>query len=138
MATKLREDTRSVPALIGDIVRDLSDLVRQEIALAKMEASEKVSSLQTAVIAIAIGGAVLFAGLIVLLDAAVYALGNVMGPIVDRFPALPALIVGLLVVIIGAIMIKLGANRFSSWNMRLPRTTANFERDRAVVREHTS
>lgn len=138
MATTLRDDKQPVLALVGNIVRDLSDLVREEIALAKVEASEKLSSLQTAVIAIAIGGAVLFAGFIVLLDAAVYALGNAMGSIVDRFPSLPALIVGLLVVILGFVMLKIGADRFSRSNMRLPRTAANIERDRAMVREHTS
>ena len=138
MATRLREDTRSVPVLMGDIIRDLSDLVRQEIALAKTEASEKVSTLQTAIIALAIGGAVAFAGFIVLLDAAVYALGNVMGPIVERFPALPALIVGLLVVIVGAVMIKMGASRFESRHLRLSRTTASIRKDQDVVREHIS
>lgn len=138
MATRLREDSRSVPVLMGDIIRDLSDLVRQEIALAKTEASEKLSTLQTAIIALAIGGAVAFAGFIVLLDAAVYALGNVMGPIVDRFPALPALIVGSLVVIIGVVMIKMGASRFESKHLRLSRTAANLQRDQAVVKEHIS
>lgn len=136
MATRLRDDARSVPTLMGDIIRDLSDLVRQEIALAKAEASDKLSSLQMAIIALAIGGAIAFAGLIILLDAAVYALGNVMGALVDRFPALPALIVGITVVIIGLVMIKMGANKFDTHNLRLQRTAANLHRDQAVVKEH--
>lgn len=137
MASKFREDGRSVPALVGDILRDISDLVRQEIALAKTEASEKVSSLQMAVVAIAIGGAVAFAGILKLLDAAVFALGNVMGDaFLQRFPALPALIVGSVVVIVGVVMIKTATSRFDSKNMRLSRTAANLERDQAVVKEH--
>lgn len=141
MATQFRNDVRdarSLPALLGDIVRDLSDLVREEIALAKVEASEKVTSLQMGIAAIAIGGAVAFAGLIVLLDAAVFALANVLGPIVEDWPALPALIIGLVVVIIGAVMIKMGANRFEGSHLRLSRTAASMRKDQAVVREHLS
>lgn len=136
MATPIQQDPRSMTGLIGDIFRDISDLVREEIALAKAEASEKFTKLQVALIAIAIGGAVAFAGLIVLLDAAVYALGNVMGPLVERFPALPALIVGAVVVIVGVVMIKIGADRFSANNLRLSRTMENVDRDRMVVKEH--
>lgn len=136
MATPIQQDPRPMTGLISDIFRDISDLVREEIALAKAEASEKLTKMQVALIAIAIGGAVAFAGLIVLLDAAVYALGNVMGPLVQRFPALPALIVGAVVVIVGIIMIKLGADRFSANNLRLQRTMENVDRDRMVVREH--
>lgn len=136
MATKLRDETRSMTGLLGDIVRDVSDLVRQEIALAKAEASEKLSKLQLALAAIAIGGAVAFAGFIKLLDAAVFALGNVMGGLVTRFPALPALIVGAIVVITGIVMIKLGLDKFSENNLTLPRTMKNVQRDQAVVKEH--
>jgi Protein of unknown function (DUF1469). len=136
MATPLQQDARSMTGLIGDILRDISDLVRQEIALAKAEASEKFTKMQVALAAIAIGGAVAFAGLIVLLDAAVYALANVMGPIVERFPALPALIVGAIVVITGIIMIKLGVDRFSANSLKLSRTMENVHRDQAIVKEH--
>lgn len=136
MATRLERDPRSMTGLIGDTLRDISDLVREEIALAKAEASEKLTKMQVALAAIAIGGAVAFAGLIVLLDAAVFALANVMGPIVERFPALPSLIVGSIVVIVGIIMIKLGIDRFSANNLRLSRTMDNVHRDRAIVREH--
>jgi xanthine/uracil permease len=138
MATKLREDARSMTGLIGDVVRDVSDLVRQEIALAKAEASEKLTKLQVALVAIAIGGAVAFAGFIKLLDAAVFALGNVMGDMVTRFPALPALIVGAVVVIVGVVMIKVGADRFSANNLKLSRTMQSVHRDQAVVKEHIS
>lgn len=138
MATPLTPDTRSMTGLIGDILRDISDLIRQEVALAKVEASEKVTKMQVALAAIAIGGAVAFAGFIVLLDAAVYALAIVMGPLAERFPALPPLIVGAIVVIVGIVMIKLGVDRFSANSMRLSRTMDNVQRDQALVREHVA
>ena len=138
MATPLQQDPRSMTSLVTDILRDMSDLVREEVALAKAEASEKFTKMQVAVVAVAIGGAVAFAGLIVLLDAAVYALGNVMGPLAQRFPALPALIVGIVVVVVGIVMIKIGVYRFSANNLRLSRTMANVQRDQAVVKEHVS
>lgn len=138
MATVSQTDPRSMTKLIGDVLRDVSDLVRQEIALAKAEASDKFSKLQVAVVAIAIGGGIILAGVLVLLDAAVYALGNLMGPMVERFPALPALIVGAAVVILGIIMVKLGVDKFSTKNLRLSRTMDNVHRDQTVVKEHMS
>lgn len=138
MATKLPPDTRPMTGLIGDVLRDVADLLRQEIALAKAEASDKLTKLQIALGAIAVGGAIAFAGLIVLLDAAVFALANFMGAMVERFPALPALIVGSVVVIAGIIMIKLGLDKFSAQNLSLPRTMESVHRDQAVAKEHMS
>jgi xanthine/uracil permease len=137
MATNLREDTRSIPTLLREVVRDAYDLIRQEIALAKTEAFEKVSSVQTGIAALAIGGAVAFAGLLVLLDACVFALGNALGTtVVERYPALPALIVGLVVAVIGIIMVSAGAKKFSARQLRMARTLHSVERDRAVLEEH--
>jgi xanthine/uracil permease len=137
MATNLREDPRSIPTLLGEVARDAYDLMRQEIALAKAEAFEKVSTVQTGVAALAIGGAVAFAGLLVLLDACVFALGNALGStIVERYPALPALIVGIVVAAIGIVMVSVGAKKFSAGNLRMTRTLHSVERDKAVVEEH--
>jgi hypothetical protein len=137
MATRLREDTRTVPSLLRDVVGDAYDLVRQEIALAKAEAFEKISRLQNGIAALAVGGAVAFGGFLVLLDACVFALGNALGStLTERYPALPALIVGLLVAIIGIVMVSIGAKKFSARQLRLSRTLHSVEQDKAVVEEH--
>src|SRR3954467_1049327 len=63
-------DNRSLIALFSDLFRETSTLVHQEAQLAKAEMSEKVSEVGKGIAAIAIGGAIIFAGFIVLLFAA--------------------------------------------------------------------
>ena len=65
---------RSLMGLFTDLWRETQTLVHQEAQLAKAELSEKVSQVTTGAGEIAAGGAVLFAGFIVLLFAAVGAL----------------------------------------------------------------
>src|SRR3954454_7209835 len=58
---------RSLFALFSDLWRETSTLVHKEAELAKAELSEKVSQVGTGVAELAIGGAIVFAGFIVLL-----------------------------------------------------------------------
>ena len=65
-------ERRSLIGLFSDLWRETSALFRAEAELAKAELSEKVSQATAGVTSLAIGGLVAFAGLLVLLDAAVY------------------------------------------------------------------
>jgi len=58
---------RSLGELFGDLTRETATLVRQEVALARAEISQKASRLGKDVGMIAAGGAVAYAGLIVIL-----------------------------------------------------------------------
>jgi hypothetical protein len=53
---------KSLATLLSDLSRETVDLIQKEIALAKAEMSQKVASAQTAVVSMAAGGAVAFAG----------------------------------------------------------------------------
>jgi len=64
--------------LLRRLVDEFSVLFRKEIALAKAEAVQSFSHLKAATISIASGGAVLFAGFLVLLAAAVLGLSHVV------------------------------------------------------------
>ena len=64
----------SAAGLLRRLLDEASTLVRKEIALARVEISEALSEAKVAAISMASGGAVLFAGLLVLLAAAVLAL----------------------------------------------------------------
>jgi hypothetical protein len=55
-------ETGSVASLISRLVGELSTLFRKEFALAKAEISESVSHAKAGAVAIAAGGAVIFAG----------------------------------------------------------------------------
>src|SRR5438309_1961113 len=76
--------------LVRSLVADLSMLFRQEVALARAEVADSLSAAKKGAASIALGGAVLFAGLMMLLAAAVLVLAEVMAAWVA------ALIVGVL------------------------------------------
>jgi hypothetical protein len=116
MALEDRMDTlnerRSLADLVSDLVRETSLLARQEVALAKAEISENLARARTAAIGVAIGAVVAFAGLLVLLDAVVLVLVDVLGP--EFAPWVSALIVGVAVLILGLVLLQLGIKRMES------------------------
>src|SRR5512139_3165331 len=71
---------RTLTGLFADLWRETSTLLRDEVALAKAELHEKVAQLGSGVSAVAAGGAILFAGFVVLLFAAVAGLALVLPP----------------------------------------------------------
>lgn len=89
-------DQRSLRELLTNFSNDASQLVRQEVALAKAEIDEKLSRLKKDVAAMAVGGAVLAVGGLCLVAALVLLLDL----------ALPAWIAALLV---GAALCGVGA-----------------------------
>jgi drug/metabolite transporter (DMT)-like permease len=105
-------------------------LFRKEIELARAETSEKISQAGVAAGAIAAGGILALAALIVLLGALVAALGEVMAP------ALAALIVGGVVAIIAFALIYKGMNDLKASNLAPTRTVEALRRDAHMVKEH--
>ena len=61
----------SLGRLFRDLADDISDLTRKEIELARTETMEKVSNASKAVISMAAGGFIAYAGLLFLLSPAV-------------------------------------------------------------------
>ncbi|MDQ2694399.1 MAG: phage holin family protein [Pseudomonadota bacterium] len=134
-------EQRSVGTLLADLSREFTTLLRQEVALAKAEASEKVSQIGSGVGAIAVGGAVLFGGFLVLLDALVYILAQILEPWADRYPWLsypwlPSLIVAVVVLLIGYSMLKKGQSNLKATNLAPRKTAASLQRDKDLVKEH--
>lgn len=122
----LRESESTI-ALLRRLVDELSLLFRKEVALAKAEAVESFSHLKAAAISMASGGAVVFAGLLVLLAAAVLGLSHVVAD------WLAALIVGGIVSIVGFVMINSGKNKFDSSALRPERTQRALQQDKEML-----
>ena len=120
-------ERESAIGLLRRLVDELSLLFRKEIALAKAEAVQSVAHLKAAAISMASGGAVLFAGLLVLLAAAVLGLSHVVAD------WLAALIVGGLVSIVGFVMINSGKNKFDSSALKPERTQRALQRDKEML-----
>jgi hypothetical protein len=120
---------RSVASLLSDLARDFSLLIRQEVALAKAEASEKVGQLGMGIGMMAAGGFVAFAGLIVLMFAGVYALALVM----EAWQA--ALIVGGVVTLLGLILVFVGKSKLSADKLTPQRTIQSIKDDARWAKE---
>jgi hypothetical protein len=96
---------RELGAIVADVWENAEKLVRQELELGLAEIDRRVDKLKIGVTTAAIGGAVLYAGILVLLAAVVLGLSNVMAP------WLAALIVGGIVTGVGATMSQRGGHK---------------------------
>jgi hypothetical protein len=96
---------REVGAIVADVWENAEKLLRQELELGLAEIDRRVDKLKIGVATAAVGGAVLYGGVLTLLAAVVLGLSEVMAP------WLAALIVGLVVTGIGAAMGKGGSSK---------------------------
>jgi len=124
---------KSLPTLFSELTTETVDLMRQEIALARAEMSQKISTAQTALTSVAIGAAVVLAGLFLILQAVVRALAMVLPP--EMAPWLAPLIVGAVVAIIGYGMLKGGSAKLKPDNLVPHRTMESLQRDKGLAKE---
>lgn len=127
-------ERRSLIGLVSDLWRETSALFRAEAELAKVELSEKVSQIQTAIISLAVGGAILLAAVLLLLDAAVNALAQVLPP--EQAPWLAPVIVGVVVGIIGFVALAKGRRDLEARSLAPTRTMHSLRRDAELTKEH--
>jgi hypothetical protein len=128
------EGNRTLVGLFMDLWRETSTLVHDEVELARAEVSEKVSQVGTGVAVVATAAAVLFAGFLMLLFAAVNALAVTLPE--ESAPWLAPLLVGVAVVIIGFIALAMGRAELKARNLKPERTLQSLRNDREMVKEH--
>lgn len=123
------------PSNIADTVRALfSDstlLVKQEIALAKAEAGEKLGQVQTGLIAMIASLFVAFVALMVLVQALVGALAKLS--FLDFTTS--SLLVGVVLAIVAFISFKSGQSLLSPENLTPNRTMRSVREDAETIRE---
>ena len=123
------ESTRS---LLGQLADEVTTLLRKEIALARAELSDALSQAKTGATSLALGGAVAFAGFLVLLAAAVIGLSYVVEP------WLAALIVGVIVLIIGFAMLQSGKKKLEPSAFKPERTQESLRKDKDMVQRRSA
>ena len=129
-------DRRTLPpregigAMLGGLVGDVQDLVRGEIKLARAELDQKFDRLLMGTIWLGGGALVAFAGLVVLLQAAAAALALVI-PVWAS-----ALVVGVGIILVGAIVARAGLAMLSLKTLIPERTAASLQKDARLVQEH--
>ena len=127
---------RPLSALFSDLWRETTTLVHEEVELAKAELGEKMSQVSTGIGEIATGGAILFAGFIVLLFAAVGALELALPE--PHANWLAPLIVGGVVMVVGFIALSRGRANMKANNLAPERTMESLRRDAGLAKEHMS
>ncbi len=125
-----QRDERSLGQLFGDLSRQLSTLVRQEIDLARTEVTTKAGAASRDVAMIGAGGALAYAGLLVLLAAVVLLLIEVG---LDAW--LAALIVGIVVLGVGGFLIMRGRDGIQKADLAPRRTIETIKDDAEWAKE---
>jgi hypothetical protein len=105
--TSQPNNTSTIASLLQDLRDETTTLLRQEVALAKVEMTQKAKGLTAQAVKIAVGGFIAYAGLIVLLFglADLLAVGlHRMGASPDLAAWLGPMLVGLIIALIGYFM----------------------------------
>ncbi len=109
---------------------DFTLLVKQEFDLARAEMSEKFEQIQVGVAAIAAGLLIAFVALLVLVQALVVALSNIMPP------SIASLLVGIILAVVAFVSVTMGRQSLAARNLT-PQRTLNSLRDSAETIKET-
>jgi hypothetical protein len=120
-------ESQSAFGLLRRLTDELTTLLRQELALATAEVSRSMRLMLTGAASLAVGGAVLFTGILAMLAAAVLGLATVLQP------WLAALVIGAAVAIIGAVLVMAGIRSIDPAALKPSRTAESLRKDRDVI-----
>ena len=127
-----QQDNRSLGELFADLARDTGTLVRQEVALARTELTQKATQAGKDVGFLVAGGAVAYAGFLLILAAIAVGLGQLGVPW-----WLAALLVGVIVAIVGAVLVQRGLAALRRESLAPERTLETLKEDVAWAKEQT-
>jgi hypothetical protein len=120
---------RSVAGLLSELADETGILVHQEIALFKAEIQENLRRLGIGAGALMAGGLIAFTGWLALTAAAILGLSLVLAP------WLAALIVGAVMITLGAGLLLFSKSRLRSETLVPRRTLSSLREDRAWIRD---
>lgn len=123
---------RSIGTLLADIAADLGKLFRLELALFKLELTEKARRLNRGLAAVAVAVFFAVSGWLVLLAAAV------LGLSIFLRPWLAALIVGSAALLIAALLVLLGKRWLNPQRLAPRRTVNALREDASLIKERLS
>lgn len=115
-------EDRSLGELLNELNNQTRTLISQEVRLAKAEVAQKGKQAGKAVGFMAVGGFVVYAGLLAIIAGIILVLGNVV-PI-----WVAALVVGVIVALIGYLILQKGRNDLNPEKLK-PEQTATMMRE---------
>jgi hypothetical protein len=123
------KDERPLGELFSDLTEEIKRLVRDELALFKLEMTKKVSQVGKDIAFLAAGGAILYAGLLTVIASVVFLLGAVI-PL-----WLSALIVGAIVIGTGYYLVKKGLTELKRTDFAPRETISTLKGDKEWVKK---
>ena len=127
-----RMEERPLSELFSDLVTETSNLVRNEVALARVELTDKASKIGKNVGSLVIGGAVAYAGVLAIGAAVIMLLSRVMPD------WLAALIVGLIVVCVAWLMISKAITELQKVELKPEATVESVKEDAQWIKDQIS
>jgi hypothetical protein len=125
-------DDRSLGELFSELAQETSTLVRQEVALAKTEMTQKASRAGRHVGVLAAGGAVTYAGLLAIL-AGIIALLDAIMPL-----WVAALLVGIVVAVVGYLLVRRALDALKREDFAPKETIETLKEDQRWAKDQTS
>ena len=130
---QMSKEDRSLGELFADLARETGDLVRKEVSLAKVEMTQKASKVGKDVGFLAVGGLVLYAGLLAIIAALIIGLASL------GLPAwISALIVGLVVAGVGYFLVQKGLSALKREDLAPTQTIQSIKEDAEWVKEQVT
>lgn len=130
MSASRPDGSHGLGELLSNVAIDIGELVRGEVRLARAELDQKLDRVIMSAIWLVGGALVAFAGLVVILQGVAAALALVL-------PTWAAsLIVGVLIVVVGALFARSGLAMLSLKTLTPDRMASSLQKDVDVVKEH--
>lgn len=126
-------DDRSLGDLFAELSRETTTLVRAEMQLAKAELSQKAAQTGKDVGFLAAGGAVLYAGFLALIAAAIVGLGQL-----GLTWWVSALLVGIVVAAVGGFLVWQGITDLRKGNLAPTQTLQTLQEDQQWAKRQMS
>lgn len=122
----------SLSELFSELSRETKTLINQEMRLARLELKQRTADVGKNVASVALGGAILYAGFLGVMFAAIYALSEVVEP------WLAALLVGLVVSAVGGFLLYRGYNELKELDLTPRRTVDSIQENAQWLKEELS
>lgn len=127
-----RIEERPLGELFSDLVTETTTLVRNEVALAKVEMTQKATAVGRNIGSLVIGGAIGYAALLALCAAAILLLALAV-------PAwLAALIVGVVVAVVAWVLISKALTTLRNMDLKPRETVESLKEDAQWIKEQVS
>jgi hypothetical protein len=133
MAQQITKDERSLGELFSELATETSTLVKQEVALAQTELTQKAAKVGKNVGYLVVGGAVAYAALLSFVAALIIGLGGLLG----RY-WLAALIVGIVIAVAAVVMIMSALSALKNTGITPTQTVETIKEDAQWLKDQVS